>query len=359
MWKFVSRGIRESLERRANCSTNIYSHTSQDGTLKSEVNPTRTACAVDQPRKIGCLITRYINICRGIQAANPTTYKSRGSRWNPKYSWGEAVEWSGLLAVGWIICQSLCFHRRILCPDLDSVWRKRISQVHDVRISQILGALFCLEPRHVLPISNCVGNHSENDAGDKNIQDFNLNSQTPYGPITIEEALQDAGNDFTRIHRIVMGEYEFQMGMKALEEKRYKEAVKHFTTGASLSSSSSMFNLALCHEMGLGTLVDQKEAARRYQAAAENGHADAMYNLGVFHAQGRGGLQVNMQKARKLFTEAAELGQQQAKYALTLDKPIANNRQNVDEQEIVRCLPVDKVANVNTGGNLLVQLVGL
>lgn len=56
-----------------------------------------------------------------------------------------------------------------------------------------------------------------------------------------------------------MGEYEFQMGSKALEEKRYKEAVKHFSTGASLSSSASMFNLALCHELGLGTFVDLKE----------------------------------------------------------------------------------------------------
>lgn len=73
------------------------------------------------------------------------------------------------------------------------------------------------------------------------------------------QALQDAGNDFTRIHRRVMGEYEFQMGMKALEEKRYKEAVKHFSNGSNLSSSASMFNLALCHEMGLGTLVDHEK----------------------------------------------------------------------------------------------------
>lgn len=45
-----------------------------------------------------------------------------------------------------------------------------------------------------------------------------------------------------------------------------------------------------------------------------------MYNLGVFHAQGRGGLSIDVSKARQLFTEAANLGQTQARLALDLEK---------------------------------------
>lgn len=53
-----------------------------------------------------------------------------------------------------------------------------------------------------------------------------------------------------------MAEYELHYGLKALKETRYKDAIKHFTVGASLSSAASMFNLGLCYELGLGTLVD-------------------------------------------------------------------------------------------------------
>lgn len=56
-----------------------------------------------------------------------------------------------------------------------------------------------------------------------------------------------------------MGEYEFRYGIEALEEKRYKDALMHFSAGAKLSSPGSMFNLGLCYELGIGTSVDQKK----------------------------------------------------------------------------------------------------
>lgn len=361
MWKFVSRGIRESLERRVNCRTNVYSHTSQDGNTKSEVNQLSSDdhCRNKPLIPINQTLCKYFNISRGVGTADKVTDRSRGSRWNPKYSWTEAVEWSSLLAVGWVICQSLCLHRRFFGPDPDAAWRKRISQAHAVRISHLFNELLCIEPRHVLPITNCVGNDNECNT-DKGFNELSYDSQKPYGPITIEEALQNAGDDFTRIHRIVMGEYEFQMGMKALEDKRHKDAVKHFSTGASLSSSASMFNLALCHELGVGTLADDKEAAKRYRAAADNGHADAMYNLGVFHAQGRGGLNVNMKMARELFTEAARLGQPQAQHALSLEnsKPKLKIKEHETGGETIRCALIGK-GQSDANKSLLVQLVGL
>lgn len=72
----------------------------------------------------------------------------------------------------------------------------------------------------------------------------------------LSQALKEAKDDYTRTHRFVMGEFELRFGVKALEEKRYKDALKHFSTGASLSSSGSMFNLGLCHELGIGTATN-------------------------------------------------------------------------------------------------------
>lgn len=53
--------------------------------------------------------------------------------------------------------------------------------------------------------------------------------------------------------------------------------------------------------------------------AADKGHATAKYNLGVFYAHGWGGLEASNITARKLFEEAAALGQPDAKAALGLD----------------------------------------
>ena len=56
-----------------------------------------------------------------------------------------------------------------------------------------------------------------------------------------------------------MGEYELRLGILAVKDKRYDDALKNFTTGAKLSSSGSIYNLGLCHELGLGTIVDNKK----------------------------------------------------------------------------------------------------
>lgn len=70
---------------------------------------------------------------------------------------------------------------------------------------------------------------------------------------------KEAADDFAKIHQTVVGEYELFFGIKALNEKRYKDALVHFSKGAKLSSPGSMFNSGLCHELGIGTVVDQKK----------------------------------------------------------------------------------------------------
>lgn len=73
------------------------------------------------------------------------------------------------------------------------------------------------------------------------------------------QAFEEVGNEFTKVHDAIVGEYEFRSGIHALKEKRYKDALMHFSEGAKLSSPGSMFNLGLCYELGIGTSVDQKK----------------------------------------------------------------------------------------------------
>lgn len=58
--------------------------------------------------------------------------------------------------------------------------------------------------------------------------------------------------------------------------------------------------------------------------ASEWGHATAMYNLGVFYVHGRGGVPVDCNRARQLFIAAAELGQINAKEALSMVPPASS-----------------------------------
>lgn len=73
------------------------------------------------------------------------------------------------------------------------------------------------------------------------------------------QAFKEAADEFKNTHKVIVGEFELRYGIKALEEKRYKDAWTHFSRGAQLSSPGSMFNLALCYELGIGTLADPEK----------------------------------------------------------------------------------------------------
>lgn len=86
-----------------------------------------------------------------------------------------------------------------------------------------------------------------------------------------------------------------------------------------------------------------------YELAASKGHAKAMYNLGVFHVHGTGGLVKNNRMARKYFTQAAELGQEDAIKALGMrvvqKKPMENVEQNINGK-LKYSLSNDRAINV-------------
>ncbi|KAK1135723.1 hypothetical protein K0M31_000304 [Melipona bicolor] len=319
MWKLVARGIRETLERRA-CRTNVYYQTSQEPNTKNEVKTSLTCNHKFLPPTFSVFNKEFF----GSTKTSGTKDKDYDSKWNAKYTWSEAIGLTSALALGWVVCQTLCLRRFFEKEKTDSLKNKLLQVPHT---SYLIDQVRNLRPKHILPIINCIGNNKiyaqEND-------EVEWKSEKPFGPITIEEALKEATEEFANTHKLAVAEFELQYGLKALEEERYKDAIKHFTVGASLSSAASMFNLGLCHELGLGTLVDHRQAAKYYNDAAKQGHADATYNLGVFYAQGRGDFTVDIDRARNYFIKAAKLGQSQAQHALELEKHYQVKQKEID-----------------------------
>ncbi|XP_012226819.1 uncharacterized protein [Linepithema humile] len=315
MWKFIVRGIQSTIERRI-CRTNIYSQSSQD----NPTNDVKTNLTSQQNLLSSTFTFCDKNFCEWAKRAGAKD-KKYNSEWNARHSWPEAVSWSSILAAGWIVCQTLGLRKRIDEKDRRQNFKSKLYNC--AKVPFIFSQIANLEPRNIFPVTvlaitnvNSVGNNNSN------LQDSDLQwtSEKAFGPVTIEEAFEEAADEFSKTHKVVVGQYELCYGIKALKEKRHEDALMHFSMGAKQSSPGSMFNLGLCHELGIGTVVDQKKAAECYNDAAAHDHADALYNLGVFHAQGKGGLPVSIDLARICFIKAAKLGQTQAQQALDLEK---------------------------------------
>ncbi|XP_063709496.1 DAP3-binding cell death enhancer 1-like [Culicoides brevitarsis] len=129
-------------------------------------------------------------------------------------------------------------------------------------------------------------------------------------PSTVEQAVQNLLS--------VIGEIEFQLGIKSIRLGDYSTAVSHLKLATSHHHAAATFNLGVCAENGIGCKKDLAFAMSCYQAATDLGHPQAMYNLGVFYAQGLGGLKKSRKAARKLFETAALMGVIEAKAALGL-----------------------------------------
>ncbi|XP_072752208.1 uncharacterized protein [Anoplolepis gracilipes] len=345
MWKVVFRGIRETLERRV-CRTNVYSQSSQDN-AKNEV---KTSLTCQQKFLPPIFITCDKGFCGSVKSADA---KNKKQEWNTKHNWPEAVGWSSILATGWVVCQMLCFRKRTFDRDNKETLKSKLYDYSGV--SFILTQILNFKPKNILPITNCVGD--SNKKPKRQDAESQWSAAKPFGPLTVEEALKEAAEEFKNTHELVVGEYELRYGIEALEEKRYKDALMHFSAGANLSSPGSMFNLGLCYELGIGTLADQKKAVKYYNDAAAHDHADALYNLGVFHAQGRGGLSIDIDLARTYFVKAAKLGQVQAQRALDLEKTEILKKNNNNTSIIPnRCLTIEKNLEKNQANDTCIKL---
>ncbi|XP_011506021.1 PREDICTED: uncharacterized protein LOC105368655 [Ceratosolen solmsi marchali] len=358
MWKSVTRSIRESLERRT-CRTNVYSQSTPDGNGNGNNIEQREFFT---PIVVSSISHDYF----GSTKQSGPQDNDEQNNYNAKFTWLNAVSWSSFLAAGFVVCQSLCLNRKLFEIDNKNLekWRNKfllypqnqvptlfsnfelpqpnqilvlsnktkeyksttkILNVTDLNVQELYGPF----TTHILPINN-ESNETEDTAETLN---NDLDVHTLYGPITAEEAFEKAASEFSYTHKAIMGDLELRCGSQALEEKRYEDAIKHFIIGTKLSSTGSMFNLALCYELGLGTTVDFVKAVKYYKKAAKKGHIDAIYNLGVFYAQGKGGLKMNRNIARQLFTKAAKKGQIEALKALQLEESLKKHSDLIEKSK--------------------------
>lgn len=178
MWKFVTRGFRETLERRA-CRTNVYSQTAQDNDPKSEVKQSLTC----QHKFLTPSISVFNKGFCGSTKTGGTKNNNYEWKWKTKHILSEAVGLSSALAIGWMVYQTLCFRKRFFEREQSNNLKNKLSQFSEIRLSHLFGHVLNFEP-NIFPVVHCAGKevhqtHEDIEAG--------CVSNKPFGPITIEE----------------------------------------------------------------------------------------------------------------------------------------------------------------------------
>ncbi len=110
------------------------------------------------------------------------------------------------------------------------------------------------------------------------------------------------------------GAADFSAGMKALNNKDYKEALKWLTKAAEKDHVEAQFYLGGMYYEGQGMeQPNYQEALKWYKKAADRmdgdrdiGHAEAQFHLGVMYHKGQGMEQPNYQEALKWWTIAGK-----------------------------------------------------
>lgn len=296
MWKFISRGFRETVERGLNFSRNNNVRVSNEAQ--------RTKFCHDCTKRAS-----FLHLYNSRQKCDESNYnkESTNEKENKCYgsqdafdSWLGAVSCSSAIALGWILCHP--FH-----------WKKWFADTHKEKNG--LSLVDCLAKvafaQPVLPPSQLTvssANHEDEDSGPE------------FGPQTPEEALDEAANNFLKVHNNIFGEIENKKAITYLKgpKKDERKALQLFFSASKKGHIPAAYNLGQCYELGIGATQDFHEAAKWYQKAADGNHPNATYNLAVFYAHGWGGLEADTKKTKKLLKKAAALGQPDAVAALGL-----------------------------------------
>ncbi|XP_014246724.1 uncharacterized protein LOC106665065 [Cimex lectularius] len=312
MWKFIPKGIRDTLER----GLNIH--------RKSDTRVARNK------KTLNCYILEGLKgITCGSSGCDQS--KKQGSYCNEK-NWFTAFSCSSALALGWVLSQP-CIWKRRLYNDKPTILKK-------LNLAEQLAVVAFLQPNNGKEaLANCV--HSDS---------------VIYGPKTAEEAFQEGIEEFSNVHNTIWAEIENAKGMACIASKDNNEAFKHFMHSSKLGYPPAEYNIALCYERGIGIKQDFAKAAKWYEKAASNGHTTAMYNLGVFYAHGWGGLEESREKAKNLFIQAAEKGEPHATAALgrqdKVDNKLTESPPKLEEGHVSHKMDNDSGINVDLSNDI-------
>lgn len=318
MWKYCTRIVRQTLQRRLCDCTDVTAP--QDVQANKKQNQ-----FISLSKRLSHSFCQIL--CNESVESVPSNGGSRNyreqqtdDRWDSYTNLGTqhsllgAVGWSGALILGWVISQP--------------IWQKRLWQLdnkfehtkQDVGINLL--TLFSKVTNgqtltYILPYKAAAA------APELAIEDVDPS----------EKAFEEAAEELRVVHERALGEAENRRGILCMSQHRNSDAVKHFRRASQFNYAPAAFNLAQCYELGIGTKQDFKQAAEWYQVASDQGHATAMYNLGVFYVHGWGGLKASSAEAHKLFVKAAKLGQADAQAAL--DARRVSSKRDTRENSLV------------------------
>lgn len=360
MWwtKCFTRGLRE-FERRINVAR------------KDKATGQECTTIGLQNKFIPCLRSSHVfdngSDDLGVQCkSGPYNDKKRQNRDHQGEKWREnvyieqfkffgALGGSGMVGLlCWYICQPICRHRHPKPLELNCFKnRANINRCHKDYINLnwlwLVSRTAAAQPlkRSIFANERNAGDHAQSKPAENSLLfdpfvSLSVNesdgstdslSETSFGPLTGEQAVNEAAAELKKTNKSVSSEIEHLIGMACMQLGKHKEAMTHFQKAVELDYAPAAFNLGICYETGVGTVQDLKLAAKYYELASEWGHATAMYNLGVFHVRGWGGVQIDCDKARELFVAAAELGESNAKKALAMVSPREEKTGNTVENE--------------------------
>uniref|UniRef100_A0A0K8TS30 Putative extracellular protein sel-1 n=1 Tax=Tabanus bromius TaxID=304241 RepID=A0A0K8TS30_TABBR len=340
MWKYVSRRLKETIDRANNIldvhRTWNYTPTTVNTTdTKTGAGPS----AIDKHIKSSSLRPRNFDrgLCTsGTPKSNEKSENAEGHK--KKYCNDDdfkihdnllsAITWSGAIVCGWYASQLLCLHRRRLGWDNNRCNRymKILSVPSRALHLNAYSHIVFTAPKNPSPslfgkVSQENFPYQEKYSGEKTFESTvyevaneteisSGNEQQPKAKQTVAESVADLVQ--------FLGDTEFQLATQNLAAGHYRSAVKHLKAASSHRHPGATFNLGLCYERGLGVTKNLENAMECYQLASSMGHSKAIYNLGVYYARGLGGLEKDKNAAKKCFITAAKLGQTEAKIALGL-----------------------------------------
>ncbi len=126
------------------------------------------------------------------------------------------------------------------------------------------------------------------------------------------------------IARAEAGEVEAQMelGRRYIEGagvgRNQTEAAKWLMRAAEQGDAQAQFNVGVMYERGVGVAADLPKALDFYRKSAAQNTPMALHNLALLHSADQPGMKANPVQARRLMTQAAELGQIESQYSLAL-----------------------------------------
>ncbi len=96
------------------------------------------------------------------------------------------------------------------------------------------------------------------------------------------------------------------------------EAGKWLLRAAEQGHAQAQFNVGVMYERGVGLENNLTKAIEFYRKSAAQNTPMALHNLGLLYVSGQPGIKADPAQARRLMTQAAELGQLESQYSLAL-----------------------------------------